>query len=889
MKRCIYILLATVLFVSNAYSGDYKVTYETDSDLVNAKIDSRIFDAFSKKSATLKKQSLIGSLESNQGIRVLINLKKSQQFEGLRNIKNRKHRLVKMASMIKDHQNNFLNTLSVNDTSGKKNRFKTAIKLRYQNTVAAYVSDTEALEKIASRSDVESLQIDKLNELFTVEGRHLTSSNAAANLGFTGTDIGVAVVDTHFDLLHPELGGSTYLPNSVVMEGKNFSDPGEGVHSRNMEDCYHGTGTASIVTRYAPDAKIYALTVFPNAYDSVIADAIEWVVENKDGVNGGPAIKIISMSLGGGQYSGTCNSGVIHDAAGNALDNGILVFAASGNNGWSSSISNPACSDNVISIGSVWDEDDANYTPFEPANCSDNNRYADERTCYSNTSPVLDLYSPSEEVVCAMCGGGTWTLGGTSSATPAAAGLTAQLLQAKPELMGDKEGVVSLYQETGVEVMGDESKRRIDLEKALGGIETNPPVVDSTEIIDGDQSVTYVVTASDPDGNLDNIQIYMDGSQYKIVSADSGDTQTFNEVLRFVDLDPGQHCLTAKAFDTTGKESELSSENCFISIEIPKNPPSIEVQDTNVTGLNVTISGVASDIDDNLMLIEVEIDNSGIWEVVSGTDNWSYSASLDAGTHTVIFRATDDTGLSTITDEISFTLEFICRDYEATNSEHQAAGRAYTSVSGGWWWYGGTTTWYTEGSDESLGTSGSDITTVMENPEGYYSIGECPEEIDPVAPTIVSYEANTNGNSLTVTGTASDGNNNLKEIIITDIDTEEEIACSGTESFTCEINGLSLGIHKYQLQAFDTTDLSSAPTAIIEVEITDEPHTCITATNYEHVQAGRAYEEFFWFASYAYANGSNDSLGYTGNYFYSTVTSLQQESANYWVLVSECN
>ncbi len=341
--------------------------------------------------------------------------------------------------------------------------------LTLQYSVVAYVGSPWALERLAARDDVQFVRKDHLNVHFTNQGRALTGSYAAEASGYDGTGIGVAVIDSHFDLLHSELGGSTSLPNGVIFGGQNFSDPGTSIHSQNFNDCYHGTGTASIVRRYATGVDLYCNTVFPNAYDSVIANAINWCITNVNGTGGGAPIRVISMSLGGGRYYSECNSGTLHTAAGDAVSAGILVFAASGNDGWSDSMGSPACSDNVISVGSVWDATGAAYSPFPPAYCSDSSRQVDERACYSDTAPFLDVYAPSEEVICAQCGGGTFALGGTSSACPAAAGLTAQLLTADAGLIGDKSGVVSLYQSTGATVSGDSSKRRIDLTGAIGG------------------------------------------------------------------------------------------------------------------------------------------------------------------------------------------------------------------------------------------------------------------------------------------------------------------------------------------------------------------------------------------------------------------------------------
>lgn len=378
-------------------------------------------------------------------------------------------RAQQVADAVIGKQTEFLDALDRSFDLATSTSLEVLDLLTLQYSIVAEIGDRETLDRLAARDDVAFVWHDRLNVPLTIEGRQITGSAAAASSGYDGSGIGVAVIDSHFDLLHPELGGSTSLPNGIVAAGVNFSDPGTSVHSRNYGDCYHGTGTASIVRRYAPDVDLYCHTVFPNAYDSVIANSINWCVTNQSGAGGGAPIRVISMSLGGGRYYSACNSGTLHTAAGNAVAAGILVFAASGNDGWSNSMGSPACSSNVISVGSVWDENGASYSPFPPAYCSDSNRLVNERACYSDTASFLDIYAPSEEVICARCGGGTAPLGGTSSACPAAAGMTAQLLEADSSLYGDKSGLVSLYQSTGVTVTGDTSKRRIDLTAAIGG------------------------------------------------------------------------------------------------------------------------------------------------------------------------------------------------------------------------------------------------------------------------------------------------------------------------------------------------------------------------------------------------------------------------------------
>jgi poly(hydroxyalkanoate) depolymerase family esterase len=53
--------------------------------------------------------------------------------------------------------------------------------------------------------------------------------------------------------------------------------------------------------------------------------------------------------------------------------------------------------------------------------------------------------------------------------------------------------------------------------------------------------------------------------------------------------------------------------------------------------------------------------------------------------------------------------------------------------------------------------------------------------------------------------------------------------------------------------------------------------TCVTASNYAHVAAGRAYQS----GGYAYANGSNQRMGLYNTFYTST---LKQTVPNYWVI-----
>jgi feruloyl esterase len=74
----------------------------------------------------------------------------------------------------------------------------------------------------------------------------------------------------------------------------------------------------------------------------------------------------------------------------------------------------------------------------------------------------------------------------------------------------------------------------------------------------------------------------------------------------------------------------------------------------------------------------------------------------------------------------------------------------------------------------------------------------------------------------------------------------------------------------------DTPPPSPSPTPTPSPSPTSAP-VCVTASNYAHVAAGRAYHSL----GYAYANGSNQRMGLYNTFY---TTALKQTGPNYWVI-----
>ncbi|MDR1151107.1 MAG: S8 family serine peptidase [Bifidobacteriaceae bacterium] len=226
----------------------------------------------------------------------------------------------------------------------------------------------------------------------------------------------VAVIDTGFDLSHPDFG-------SNVVAGWNWVD-----NNANVSPCLyssgaaegHGTFTAGLVgatpnnatalvgaawntkvivekaAMYYPE---YGTCRFPW---SAITDAINGAVEH--------GAKVISMSLGATANGPTAVTNAMQDA----IDQGIVVVAAAGNDGLAS-IHYPASYGPVISVAST--------------------NSSGGKSSFSNWTSAVDLSAPGEAVRGLAVGSGYTAPGnGTSYSTPLVASAAALLLRYNPWL-----------------------------------------------------------------------------------------------------------------------------------------------------------------------------------------------------------------------------------------------------------------------------------------------------------------------------------------------------------------------------------------------------------------------------------------------------------------------
>ncbi|WP_334110755.1 S8 family peptidase, partial [Anoxybacillus sp.] len=215
----------------------------------------------------------------------------------------------------------------------------------------------------------------------------------------------VAVIDTGMDTKHPELKGRV-LPayNAINPAGAPIKD-------------VHGTHVAGIIGANAnngvgahgvnPNVTILPIDVFGGSWgasDYTIAQGILYAIEK--------GAKVINMSLGG-----YFSSPILEEAVKQAIDAGITVVAAAGNEA-TDMYSIPASYEGVISVGAT----------------DHKNKLAE----FSNYGPSVDLVAPGVDVYSPIYdyakGSSFAELSGTSMAAPVVAGVASLLLSKYPNL-----------------------------------------------------------------------------------------------------------------------------------------------------------------------------------------------------------------------------------------------------------------------------------------------------------------------------------------------------------------------------------------------------------------------------------------------------------------------
>ncbi|WP_339260798.1 S8 family peptidase [Lysinibacillus sp. FSL K6-3209] len=254
----------------------------------------------------------------------------------------------------------------------------------------SYVYHSFANEADPKKKDMYHLNLLQMDKALELAGNH---------------EVKVAVIDSGVDFKHPDL-------KSQVLPPYNAAAPANTTYTGD-----HGTHVAGIIGAAKdnnigghginPNAKLLPIDVFngeEGANDFVIAQGILYAIEQ--------GADVINMSLGG--YG---ESPLMKDAVKQAIDKGITIVAAAGNES-TDEYSFPASYEGVISVGSTND--------------------INKLSSYSNYGPSVDVVAPGEEIYSTVHdekkGSSFVKFSGTSMAAPVVAGVASLLKSKHPNL-----------------------------------------------------------------------------------------------------------------------------------------------------------------------------------------------------------------------------------------------------------------------------------------------------------------------------------------------------------------------------------------------------------------------------------------------------------------------
>jgi len=333
------------------------------------------------------------------------------------------------------------------------------------------------LARLSANPDVLRIGLDRKVHGYTAESVPLIRADETRSLGFIGRGVTVAVLDTGIDGRHPDLRDTivdeqcfcaSCCPNGTSRQSGAGSANDDNGHGTNVSGIIASAGRVAPVG-VAPGAGLVAIRVLgpSGGSTSTIVSALEYVLER-------PHIKVVNMSLGGGgPFTTVCDSADASTMAfgaviGRLRAQGTLSVVAAGNEGFSTGVSSPACTLAALAVGAVYDQ---NVGGIAWNTCPDPTTAADQVTCFSNSSALVELLAPGALTTSSGPGGGTLTEGGTSQATPHVAGAAAVLLQARPGLAPGE--IIAVLSQTGVPITDRKNGLavpRINLRAALDAV-----------------------------------------------------------------------------------------------------------------------------------------------------------------------------------------------------------------------------------------------------------------------------------------------------------------------------------------------------------------------------------------------------------------------------------
>ncbi|MGE6631907.1 S8 family serine peptidase [Bacillus sp. NPDC077027] len=272
---------------------------------------------------------------------------------------------------------------------------KTVSSLKKDPNIAYIAENTKVqLSSSATKKSTNTAQDNLFQQSYNLKKLNIKQ---AMKDGVTGKNVKVAVLDTgiypHEDL--KITGGKSF----VSYTSSYSDDVGHGTHVAGIIGALNNDyGTIGV----ASDVKLYAVKVLNKKGKGDLVDllrGIDWSITNK--------MDIINISLGFEE-----NIPILRAAVDEAYKKGLLIVAASGNEGNKTPVIYPAAYSSVIGVSAT----DAK----------------DKLASFANTGSSIDFTAPGDQIISTYVNNEYWYATGTSQATPHVTGMLALLKQLHP-------------------------------------------------------------------------------------------------------------------------------------------------------------------------------------------------------------------------------------------------------------------------------------------------------------------------------------------------------------------------------------------------------------------------------------------------------------------------
>ncbi|MCH8147332.1 MAG: S8 family serine peptidase, partial [Planctomycetes bacterium] len=272
--------------------------------------------------------------------------------------------------------------------------------------------------------------------------RALQSQITGAGLSADGSGVRVCICDTGIDMDHVMYASRIDAAASFDFANNDSNpddDNGHGSHVAGI--AVGGTGLSIDLgcgtvpfQGVAPAATLIGAKILNAAGGGTTSDIIAGIDHCADQSPSGGRADVINLSIGTGNFAGICtHSWAV--AANNAVANGVVVVAASGNECNTNSMGSPACGVDVIAVGATYKDAYPNCedstSSFNWCGTPQTGISEDDIVDFSNQSDFLDVTAPGSVIWSASnaAGGGSVAAqSGTSMSSPHVAGLAALIL-----------------------------------------------------------------------------------------------------------------------------------------------------------------------------------------------------------------------------------------------------------------------------------------------------------------------------------------------------------------------------------------------------------------------------------------------------------------------------